>query len=81
MKEISFIVEKSFKGGFIAKAIGESIFYRSQTMEDLQINVKEAVECHFEDHSIPDSIRFSVLQDPSLYPFFPACRQAGLLNS
>ncbi len=61
MKEISFIVEKALEGGFIARAVGESIFTEADTMEELQINVREAVECHFEDYKVPDSIRLHVL--------------------
>lgn len=49
MNEIIFIVEESDEGGFIAKALGVSIFTESDTMEGLRIAVKDAVRCHFDD--------------------------------
>jgi len=49
MNEIIFIVEESDEGGFIAKALGVSIFTESDTMEGLRVAVKDAVRCHFDD--------------------------------
>jgi len=48
MKEVFFVVEEAIEGGFIAKALGESIFTEAETIEELRVNVKEAVECHFD---------------------------------
>jgi hypothetical protein len=49
MEEIIFIVEDSPEGGFIAKALGVSIFSEADTIEQLRINVVDAVRCHFDD--------------------------------
>lgn len=49
MKEIIFIVKESEEGGLIASALNESIVTDGETLEELRINVKEAVQCHFED--------------------------------
>jgi hypothetical protein len=49
MEEIFFIVEESPEGGFIAKALGVSIFSEAESMEELRKEVVDAVKCHFDD--------------------------------
>ena len=46
--EIIFVVEEAPEGGLIANALGESIFTRAETMDELEINANEVVECHFD---------------------------------
>ena len=48
MMGIIFVVEGSLDGGYEAKALGESIFTEAETIEELRVNIKEAVQCHFE---------------------------------
>jgi hypothetical protein len=47
MIEIIFVVEDAPEGGFIARALGESILTEAETIEELETNLKEAVECHY----------------------------------
>jgi predicted RNase H-like HicB family nuclease len=54
MTEVFFVVEEALEGGFTAKALGESIFTEAETLEELRVNVKEAVECHFDTATIPE---------------------------
>ncbi|MEQ8711575.1 MAG: 2-oxoisovalerate dehydrogenase [Cyclobacteriaceae bacterium] len=49
MSEIIFVVEESLDGGFEAKALGESIFTEAESLEELRTNIKEAVQCHFDE--------------------------------
>lgn len=49
MNEIIFLIEEALEGGYTAKAIGEGIFTEGDTLEEIKKNIKEAVECHFED--------------------------------
>lgn len=63
MIEIIFIVEEAPEGGLTAKALGESIFTEAETMDELKINVKEAVECHFEPQSMPKVIRLHMVKE------------------
>lgn len=49
MNEIIFVVEEAPEGGYLAKALGESIFTEADTLEDLRLMVRDAVACHFED--------------------------------
>jgi len=53
MNEVFFLVEEALEGGYIAKAIGESIFTEAETMDELKINIREAVHCHFDDDKLP----------------------------
>ena len=63
MKEVFFIVEEAVEGGFIAKALGESIFTEAETIEELRVNVKEAVECHFDADKMPKLIRLHLVKE------------------
>jgi predicted RNase H-like HicB family nuclease len=63
MTEIIFIVEDALEGGFTAKALGESIFTEADTMEELKANVKEAVECHFDEAQMPKIIRLHQVKE------------------
>ena len=57
MSEIFFTVEESPEGGYEARALGHSIFTEADNLESLYINVKEAVNCHFEESNKPSIIR------------------------
>lgn len=52
MNEVFFLVEEAIEGDYTAKALGESIFTEGETLEELQANIKEAVQCHFEDDNL-----------------------------
>lgn len=55
MKEIVFLVEESNEGGFVARALGESIFTQADSIDELRNEVRDAVRCHFgenEGHSV-----------------------------
>ena len=47
--EIIFSVQESPEGGYEARALGYSIFTQADTMDELKLNVREAVHCHFEE--------------------------------
>jgi hypothetical protein len=63
MKEIIFLVEEAVEGGYIAKALGESIVTEGDSIEEIKVNVKEAVECHFDEADIPKIIRLHIVKD------------------
>ena len=63
MTEIIFIVEEAPEGGLTARALGESIFTEAETVEELRVNVKEAVECHFDPESMPKMIRLHTVKE------------------
>jgi hypothetical protein len=47
--EIIFAIQESPEGGYEARAVGHSIFTQAKTMDELRLNVREAVRCHFGD--------------------------------
>ena len=66
--EIVFIVEEAAEGGFTARAVGESIFTEGDTLEAVRDNVRDAVECHFEEGHTPKIIRLHFVRDEILSP-------------
>ncbi|GAA4737375.1 2-oxoisovalerate dehydrogenase [Flavisolibacter ginsenosidimutans] len=63
MKEIIFLVEEAIEGGYIARSLGESIFTEADTLTELKTNIKEAVECHFDEGKAPRLIRLHIVRD------------------
>lgn len=63
MTEIIFLIEDADEGGLIAKALGESIFTEGDTMDDLKKNIREAVECHYEEGKAPKIIRLHQVRE------------------
>lgn len=68
MNEIFFVVEDAPEGGFIAKALGESIFTEADSLEELHVNVRDAVRCHFEEEKAPKMIRLQFINKENLTP-------------
>lgn len=66
MVEIVFVVEEAAEGGFLAKAVGESIFTVGDTLESVRANVRDAVECHFDEGHGPKIIRLHFVRDEIL---------------
>ena len=49
--ELIFEVREAEEGGYIARALGHSIFTEADTWDALRENVLEAASLHFEDES------------------------------
>lgn len=63
MDEIFFIVDEEMDGGFSARALGASIYTQAETVEELHIQVRDAVQCHFEPAEMPKAIRLHFVRD------------------
>ena len=61
--EIIFSVQESAEGGYEARALGHSIFTQADTLDELKRNVREAVQCHFDDGKAPRVIRLHTVKD------------------
>lgn len=61
--EIIFSVQESPEGGYEARALGYSIFTQADTMDELKRNVREAVQCHFDEGQAPSVIRLHTVKD------------------
>jgi len=66
MKEIIFLIEEAGEGGFTARALGESIFTEADTLDALRQQVREAVNCHFDEGKAPKVIRLHFVRDEVL---------------
>jgi hypothetical protein len=53
MSEILFLVEQAPEGGYIARALGESIFTEADTLPELRKMIQDAMHCHFETEPMP----------------------------
>lgn len=60
MNEIIFIVEEAAEGGYIAKALGESIFTEANTLEELHNRLRDAVRCHYDEGTGINNVRIIV---------------------
>lgn len=43
------VKEDEVDGGFVASALGVGIHTQGETIEDLKKNIKEAIDCYFDD--------------------------------
>ena len=66
MNELIFLVEESPEGGFTARALGESIFTESETLDALRKQVRDAVRCHFDKGKAPKVIRLHFVREEVL---------------
>ena len=66
MSEIVFLVEDAPEGGVSARALGHSIFTEADTYEALRYAVRDAVQCHFDEHDRPRVIRLHYVKDEVL---------------
>ena len=63
MSEIHFIVEEASEGGYIARALGESIFTEADDIEALRSQIRDAVHCHFDEGKVPRLIHLHFTRD------------------
>ncbi|MCC6372504.1 MAG: 2-oxoisovalerate dehydrogenase [Bacteroidia bacterium] len=66
MNEVFFLVEEAAEGGYTGKALGESIFTEAETIEDLKIQIIDAVKCHFDTEKLPKIIRLHLVKEEIL---------------
>lgn len=63
MNEIIFLIEDAPEGGFIARALGASIFTQADDINELHRLLREAVDCHFEPMDKPKLIRLHFVRE------------------
>lgn len=63
MSELIFLVENAEEGGYVARALGESIFTQAEDLEDLRLQIRDAVQCHFDDDKRPRVVRLHFAHD------------------
>ena len=63
MEELIFLVEEAPEGGYMARALGESIFTEAEDFRELREQVRDAVRCHFKEGSGPKVIRLHFVRE------------------
>ncbi len=63
MIEIIFVVEEAPEGGYLSRAVGESIFAQAESVSELHEHVRDAVQCHFDTGMRPKLIRLHFVED------------------
>jgi hypothetical protein len=61
--EIIFAAEEAPEGGFVARALGHSVFTEADDLEALCAAVRDAVRCHFDDADRPRVIRLHLVRE------------------
>ncbi len=64
--EILFVVQDAPEGGYVAQAVGESIFTEADDLEQLHERVRDAIRCHFEENAAPRAVRLHFVRDEVL---------------
>lgn len=60
MNELIFEVTQEADGGFVAEALGESIFTEADTWDALRANVREAVKAFYFDRPAPEKLQLNL---------------------
>ncbi|HTF38107.1 MAG TPA: 2-oxoisovalerate dehydrogenase [Blastocatellia bacterium] len=63
MNEIIFLVEDAAEGGYTARALGESIFAEADDLQALHEQVRDAVQCHFDQGQAPKVVRLHFVRE------------------
>jgi hypothetical protein len=61
--EVIFSIEEAPEGGFVARALGHSIFTEADDLDALREAVRDAVRCHFDDADRPKVIRLHFVRE------------------
>ena len=62
-KEVLFLVEEAVEGGYVARALGHSIYTEADTWEELIEAIRDAIRCHFEPEELPNLIRLHAVRE------------------
>lgn len=66
MSELIVMVEEAPEGGYIARALGISLFSEADTLDELREQVRDAVRCHYEEGLAPKVIRLHFVREEVL---------------
>ena len=63
MNEVVFLVEDVAEGSFTARALGHSIHTEADTFDEPRGQVRDAVQCHFDEGARLAVIRLHYVKD------------------
>ena len=64
--ELVFVVEEAPEGGYVARAVGESIVTEADGLDALLDMVRDDVACHFDEEERPSVVRLHLVHDELL---------------
>lgn len=53
--KLLFVVQEGPAGGYTAKVPGYGIYTQGETKDGILANIREAIQCHFEEGKVPAS--------------------------
>jgi hypothetical protein len=56
MRRIEFVVEQQPEGRYVAHSIGACIVTEAGSLQELRVQVREAVRCHCDECDQPESV-------------------------
>lgn len=59
-------MEEAPEGGYTARALGASIFTEAENLSDLHAQVRDAVQCHFDEGKAPKVVRLHFVREELL---------------
>ena len=66
IRELIFEVREADEGGYVARALGESIFAEAESWPALESEIRDAVECHYDVADRPAVVRLHFVRDQVL---------------
>lgn len=66
IRELIFEVREADEGGYVARALGESIFAEAESWPALESEIRDAVECHYDVGERPAVVRLHFVRDQVL---------------
>jgi hypothetical protein len=64
--EVIFYIEESMEGGYEAKALGYSIYTEGDTLDELKMNIRDAIQCHFNDKDMPQIVKLHFVKEEAI---------------
>jgi hypothetical protein len=64
--DLVFAVEEAPEGGYVARALGETIITEADDLESLREMIRDAVRCHFDEDDRPRVVRLHLVRDELL---------------
>lgn len=62
--ELIFEILEAKEGGYCARALGAAIFTEADTWEELRANIRDAIECHYDNlDDRPRVVRLHFVRD------------------
>lgn len=66
IRELIFEVREDPEGGYVVRALGESIFAEAEDWPALESEIRDAVQCHYDAGERPAVVRLHFIRDQVL---------------